>query len=611
MTGRSAQRALAHARGGLRRASAPAAAGATGRLRTRHRQERGVVGQRGRGRHERVRAPAASRSPSSQPGGHDRAVATAARRRRARRDGSASSSGPVEPTRARRALGQAARASPPPATDDRDVARPCARRPTPGSAPGRRVPGPPRRRRDLSLVLGLTRRNPNGDYPPGRMRRLPTLTPRQYERVTLIALVLLFAIVLTGAAVRLTGSGLGCTNWPKCGDSVTPPLELNAWIEFGNRLVTGVVGHPVPRRVRAGVPARRRARRDLDPPRRRCCRSASLAQAALGALTVIFELKPGFVMAHFLLSMAILAAAVALYWRARHEPAERRAEHRAASTHRHARPARRSAALALFAGTLATAAGPHPGHNESDEPIGRLQRPRRRHARHAHPLARPHRHAARPRRAGRVVPRAPPRRRPGAAQRADRAVPARRRAGRHRLRPVRARAARRARLGPRRRRQRRRGSRSASPTPRPREPYEQRVHAAARHPHFWGCRDPHTRRDALKTGPTPSGGALMMAPHGCTPDQDTDVRLATAVAVGVVVAQALAIWHRHRRLLAAADPGPARPARLAAPRRPARRAQRAPGAARRPHGPAEPRALPRPRRPRAERRRARGRRARS
>ena len=200
------------------------------------------------------------------------------------------------------------------------------------------------------------------------MRRLPTLTPRQYERVALIALVLLFTIVLTGAAVRLTGSGLGCTNWPKCGDSVIAPLEFNAWVEFGNRLVTGVVGLPC---LAAFFLSFRRS------PRRRDLVILSglmplgvLAQAVLGGLTVLFELKPGFVMAHFLLSMAILAGAVALYWRARHEPAERRAE--AKPVTRATRALLPLGALAIFAGTFATAAGPHPGHNEGDEPIARF-----------------------------------------------------------------------------------------------------------------------------------------------------------------------------------------------------------------------------------------------
>src|ERR671917_1581474 len=76
------------------------------------------------------------------------------------------------------------------------------------------------------------------------MRRLPLLTPRQFERLTLAALVLLFLIVLTGAGVRLTGSGLGCTNWPRCDDSIIAPLELNAWVEFGNRIITFIVGIP-------------------------------------------------------------------------------------------------------------------------------------------------------------------------------------------------------------------------------------------------------------------------------------------------------------------------------------------------------------------------------
>src|SRR5919107_2997057 len=152
------------------------------------------------------------------------------------------------------------------------------------------------------------------------MPRLPTLTPRQYERVTFVALVLLFLIILTGAAVRLTGSGLGCPNWPKCGDGVVAPLETHAWIEYGNRLASALVGLVC---FAAGFVAWRRRpyRRDLAilgallP-------LGVLMQGVLGGLTVIFHLKPGFVMGHFLLSMVLLAAAVALYWRARREPEE-------------------------------------------------------------------------------------------------------------------------------------------------------------------------------------------------------------------------------------------------------------------------------------------------
>jgi cytochrome c oxidase assembly protein subunit 15 len=195
------------------------------------------------------------------------------------------------------------------------------------------------------------------------MRRLPTLTPRQYERVTFVALVLLFCIVLTGAAVRLTGSGLGCTNWPRCGEHVTPPLDLNAWIEFGNRLVTGLVGFVS---IAAFVAAwlRRPRRRDL------LWLSALpaigvLGQAVLGGLTVLFELKPGFVMGHFLLSMLILAGTVVLWWRSRYEPEERPVHDRRLVLLTRALLV--WGGVVLFAGTLATAAGPHPGSSGTHE----------------------------------------------------------------------------------------------------------------------------------------------------------------------------------------------------------------------------------------------------
>jgi len=199
-------------------------------------------------------------------------------------------------------------------------------------------------------------------------RRLPTLTPRQYALVCLVALVLLFLIVLSGAAVRLTGSGLGCTGWPRCGDTVIAPLETHAMVEFGNRVVTGIVGIPC---VLAFLLSFRRS------PRRRDLIWLSallplgvLAQAVLGGLTVIFELRPGFVMGHFLLSMLILACAVALFWRARHEPGERPVNDRRVVL------ATRSllgfGGLALFAGTVATAAGPHPGSAGTGEVVGRI-----------------------------------------------------------------------------------------------------------------------------------------------------------------------------------------------------------------------------------------------
>ncbi len=200
------------------------------------------------------------------------------------------------------------------------------------------------------------------------LRRLPSTTPKQYERVCLAALVLVFLIILTGAAVRLTGSGLGCPNWPKCGDGYVAPLELHAWIEYGNRLITGLVGLPC---LATFVLAYRRR------PYRRDLRRLSmflplgvLAQAVLGGFTVMYDLKPGFVMSHFLLSQAILAVAVALWWRARHEP-ERRpvSDRRVVLATRALLPV---GAVVLFAGPLTTAAGPHPGSRATGEIVPRF-----------------------------------------------------------------------------------------------------------------------------------------------------------------------------------------------------------------------------------------------
>src|SRR5882762_5631452 len=73
------------------------------------------------------------------------------------------------------------------------------------------------------------------------MRKRLEVTPDQYRRVALLALGALTVIVLSGAAVRLTGSGLGCPDWPKCYGRAYPPLDTHALIEFSNRVITGPV----------------------------------------------------------------------------------------------------------------------------------------------------------------------------------------------------------------------------------------------------------------------------------------------------------------------------------------------------------------------------------
>jgi heme a synthase len=195
-----------------------------------------------------------------------------------------------------------------------------------------------------------------------------TVTPSQYVRVAWVALGALTLIVLTGAAVRLTGSGLGCPQWPKCYGKLYPPLSTHAVIEFSNRLIT------VPVCIAAGaawVAALRRV------PRRRELVWLSallplgvLAQAVLGGLTVRGRLDYGWVMGHFALSMLILVAAATLLWRAMHEPGERpRGADRMLVWSARALVA--LGALTIVAGTAATAAGPHAGGSPGQQ-INRL-----------------------------------------------------------------------------------------------------------------------------------------------------------------------------------------------------------------------------------------------
>jgi heme a synthase len=197
-----------------------------------------------------------------------------------------------------------------------------------------------------------------------------TVSPRRYRQVAEVALAVCTLIVFTGAAVRLTGSGLGCPEWPRChGAHLTPQLSSHALIEFGNRMITGVVIVPC---LAAAILAwfRRPFRRDL------ALLSLLLplgvaGQAVLGGLTVWYGLKPGWVVGHFLLSMLLLVACVALAWRARHEPGWR-----APSADRAVGWAVRAllglGALTLAAGTLATAAGPHAGGEGTGDVVVRL-----------------------------------------------------------------------------------------------------------------------------------------------------------------------------------------------------------------------------------------------
>ena len=195
------------------------------------------------------------------------------------------------------------------------------------------------------------------------MRARLAISPGLYARITFVALAALALIVTTGAAVRLTGSGLGCPDWPKCYGQVVAPIQFHAVIEYGNRLLTGFVGLAVIAACTL-VWFRRPFRWHL------AVFAAFLplgvvAQAVLGALVVKYHLKPELVIGHYILSMILLDAAFALAWCARYAPNERRrsGDRLGVWSVRALVPVGQ---LTILLGTITTAAGPHPGDHEGD-----------------------------------------------------------------------------------------------------------------------------------------------------------------------------------------------------------------------------------------------------
>jgi len=194
-----------------------------------------------------------------------------------------------------------------------------------------------------------------------RLKSRLEISPERYAQVTLVALAALALIVLTGAAVRLTGSGLGCPDWPKCYGGSTPPLEAHAVIEYGNRLLTGFVGFAVI--AACGLAFFRRPYRWHLALFGALLPLGVIGQAILGALVVKYHLAPGLVMSHFILSMMLLDAAFALAWCSRYEPWERRRSRDRLSVWS-VRALIPLGQLTILAGTIATASGPHAGAHE-------------------------------------------------------------------------------------------------------------------------------------------------------------------------------------------------------------------------------------------------------
>lgn len=186
------------------------------------------------------------------------------------------------------------------------------------------------------------------------------LSPRTYQRIAVAGLFALGAIVVTGAAVRLTGSGLGCDDWPNCNNEKLIDVSTShAAIEQVNRLFTGVVALSVMAAV-LGSLLRRPRRRDLTWLSLGLV-AGVLAQIVLGGVTVIVDLHPLAVQGHFLLSMVLLANAVALVVRSARPDGAPVVESTTATTRALVRILAVMTTLAIVTGTVVTGTGPHAG----------------------------------------------------------------------------------------------------------------------------------------------------------------------------------------------------------------------------------------------------------
>ncbi|MFJ8105172.1 heme A synthase [Streptomyces sp. NPDC096132] len=194
-----------------------------------------------------------------------------------------------------------------------------------------------------------------------------TPAPRTVRRAALSALVMSVVIVVTGGAVRLTGSGLGCPTWPKCTDdslTATSAMGFHGAIEFGNRMLTYVLCAAVGWAI---IAAR------SEKPRRTGLTRLGWAQfwlvmgnAVLGGIVVLVGLNPYTVAAHFLLASALIAVAAVMWQRTREGDGQPRPLV--------GKPVQQlvwflvaASALLIAVGTVVTGAGPHAGDSSEVE----------------------------------------------------------------------------------------------------------------------------------------------------------------------------------------------------------------------------------------------------
>jgi cytochrome c oxidase assembly protein subunit 15 len=192
------------------------------------------------------------------------------------------------------------------------------------------------------------------------MGRLQARAVRVLSPASAFLLFAQAAIVVTGGAVRLTGSGLGCPTWPECtpGSYTPKPYQVEeqvkVWIEFGNRLLTFVLVLAAITVVVTVLAAGRKDLRGLALGQV----LGILGQGILGGITVLTGLHPATVAAHFLLSIVLIAGATSLRAQ-RFSPFER--ENPAPLVKKIATAHIILSFFVIFLGTLVTGSGPHAG----------------------------------------------------------------------------------------------------------------------------------------------------------------------------------------------------------------------------------------------------------
>ena len=197
------------------------------------------------------------------------------------------------------------------------------------------------------------------------MPKISDLASRVLVPLSGLLLFLQATLIVTGGAVRLTGSGLGCPTWPECTPGSYTPVAhqaepiLNVWIEFGNRLLGIVLGFVSLLVVIAVLKCKRKDLRIIAFGQL----LGVIVQGILGGITVRTDLHPNFVAPHFLISIILIPGAVSLYSRRRTPAVFVKS---LPLTNRISLAHITTAFLAIVLGTIVTGSGPHAGDAQAE-----------------------------------------------------------------------------------------------------------------------------------------------------------------------------------------------------------------------------------------------------